>query len=86
MKLDRLEYAKRNVRDLASRIGQSYEMLMSAADGYVNGGNYTYDNNEGYKEVWDSDSWEKFWLSYEIIRDVKVKEKERTTVPFTCSC
>lgn len=75
------------IREFAENIGQTYEGLMQAAEQWVEtddgdfGGEYTYDNNEGYKD--HSDKFPEFWDRYEKMTGKAPKSRGSF---FTCSC
>jgi len=69
------------INAFADRIKQHPDALMRAAERWVHSGDYTYDNNENYKDAWGE--FEEFWNHYEVVTGTIVKEKDSF---FTCSC
>lgn len=72
------------INNFADEIRQHPESLMNAADKWVetdDGGDYTYDNSESYKDHWDK--FPEFWRHYEIVTGRKPKRNQSF---FTCSC
>lgn len=74
--------SERWIRNFAEQLDQTYSRLMQAADLWVECGEYTYDNNEVYKDHYDK--FPEFWTHYEIVRGAKVTADRYSF--FTCSC
>lgn len=70
------------IEDFARRIGQSYEDLMEAADRWVSGEHYTYDNSEQYKDHWEE--FPEFWDHWSLVTG-RDKPSDASSF-FTCSC
>lgn len=66
----------------AEALGFTYERLMGYADTWVECDDYTYDNTERYKGVFDE---KEFWKNWEIVTGRTVDEDKRECF-FTCSC
>lgn len=79
---DPIADSRKWIEGFAAEIDQTYNRLMEAADLWVEDEDYTYDNSERYKNYWDK--FPAFWTHYEVVRGVKVKDKEAHF--FTCSC
>ncbi len=71
------------IDDFASELDQTYNRLITAANEWVEQGEYTYDNSETYKNV-DYDKWPTFWDHYEKVMGLKPSSPGDTF--FTCSC
>jgi hypothetical protein len=70
------------IKNFAEEIQQPYDSLMSAANDWVEYGEYTFTHSEAYKDVPYS-RWEEFWYHYEVVTGMRPREKD---VFFTCSC
>lgn len=78
---DPVEISKAWITAFAVEIDQTYHRLMKAADDWFYHNEYTYDNNESYKEHWDK--FPEFWDHYKVVTGREPSEKESF---FTCSC
>lgn len=70
------------IEEFATRIHQSYDDLMIAADKWIQTGDYTYDNTESYKDHWDQ--FPEFWEHYEKVVGKQVLVEKDSF--FSCSC
>ena len=71
------------IEAFAAELDQTYSRLMNIAQLFVEQGDYTYDNEEIYKDV-DSSKWPMFWQHFQIVTGTIVSDL--SAVPFTCSC
>ncbi len=78
---DPVEKSKLWIRNFADLIRQHPDSLMVAANNWVEGEDYTYDNSESYKDHWDM--FPEFWHQYKIVTGSEPKDKSSF---FTCSC
>lgn len=69
------------LRNLAGRIGVSYQRLIDAAESYVESGDYLTGGSEMEGEY----TPDEFWLHYQIVTGKTVAEDDRGNF-FNCSC
>jgi hypothetical protein len=70
------------IEEFAARIDQTVSRVMTAAEDWLDGGEYTYDNTEAYKDSWDE--FPEFWKHYSVVTGKPTGEKDECF--FTCSC
>ena len=80
---DPVSVSERWIEDFAKDIDQTVSRLMSAAEEWLEYGEYTYDNGESYKEHWDR--FPEFWQHYEVVTGKAPAASDRHSF-FTCSC
>ncbi len=73
--------AEKRLHDFAAESDMNYWRLMSAAEAYLQHGEYVIDG--GRYEGWGV--YAKFWEDYETVTGKKVRESERGSF-FSCSC
>ena len=80
--VDAIKAARAWLEKHAADLGFTYDQLMGYADVWVNTDDYTYDNTERYKGVFNE---KEFWANWQIVTGRTVDEDKRECF-FTCSC
>lgn len=78
-----VEVSKEWIEKFAEEINQTYRSLMSAAENWVDGRDYTYDNSESYKDSYEK--FPEFWKHYAVVTGTTPDVSPDDSF-FTCSC
>lgn len=72
------------IKQFAEKIDQTYNKLMSAAENYIDYGDYMMDNTQSYDAA-TSEDWKMFWKHYQNLTG-KAPDNGEAYAPFSCAC